>query len=198
VFLSSGMSDWNELDAAVEALTRHGSAVTVMQCASMYPCPNERVGLNVLAEMRKRWSLPVGFSDHTLDNHACFAAVALGAVVLEKHLTFSRKMYGSDAAHSAEPEQFAELVKGVRAISVMLAHPVDKDDVTTYRSMKDIFEKSVVSVVDIPAGGVIRADMLGIKKPGTGIPAARIDSVIGRRAARLIRADSVLSESDIT
>jgi N,N'-diacetyllegionaminate synthase len=197
VFLSSGMSNWKELDTAVATLSRHGGAVTVMQCASMYPCANERVGLNVLAEMQQRWSLPIGYSDHTLDNHACFAAVALGAVALEKHLTFSRKMYGSDAAHSAEPDQFAELVKGVRAISAMLANPVDKNDISSYRTMKDIFEKSVASVVDIPAGAVIRADMLGIKKPGTGIPAAKFDSVVGRRAARAIKADRVLNDADL-
>ena len=95
-YLSSGMSDWAELDAAVGAL-RPGGPLVVMQCTSAYPCPPERVGLNVIGEMAARWGLPVGFSDHTLGPAAAIAAVAVGAVVVEKHFTFSRLMYGSDA-----------------------------------------------------------------------------------------------------
>ena len=146
VLLSSGMSDWRELDAAIATIRGRHDRICVMQCTSAYPCPDEKVGLNVLSEMRERWSLPVGYSDHTRDNHASFAAVTLGAGVVEKHLTFNRRMYGSDAANSAEPEQFAELVTGIRAISRMLSHPVDKDDVADRREMKDIFEKSIVSI----------------------------------------------------
>ena len=197
VLLSSGMSDWVELDDAVAILRRHHNRLTILQCSSAYPCPDERVGLNILGAMRERWGLPVGYSDHTLDNHACFAAVALGATVIEKHLTFSRAMYGSDARHSAEPAQFADLVRGIRAIARMRAHPVDKNDLAPYRDMKAIFEKSVVSVADIPAGTVIAADMVAVKKPGTGIPAARLAEVIGRRAARAIAADRLLAEADI-
>lgn len=197
VLLSSGMSDWVELDDAVATVRRHHDRLTILQCSSAYPCPDERVGLNVLGAMRDRWGLPVGYSDHTLDNHACFAAVALGATVVEKHLTFSRTMYGSDARHSAEPAQFADLVRGIRAIARMRAHPVDKNDLAPYRDMKAIFEKSVVSVADIPAGTVITADKVAVKKPGTGIPAARLAEVVGRRAARAIAADRLLAEADI-
>ena len=197
VLLSSGMSDWVELDDAVATVRRHHDRLTILQCSSAYPCPDERVGLNVLGAMRERWGLPVGYSDHTLDNHACFAAVALGATVIEKHLTFSRAMYGSDARHSAEPAQFADLVRGARAIARMLAHPVDKNDLAPYRDMKAIFEKSVVSIADIPAGTVIAADMVAVKKPGTGIPAARLAEIVGRRAARTIAADRLLAEADI-
>lgn len=193
VLLSSGMSNWEELDAAVAAVRRYHDRVSVMQCTSAYPCPNERVGLNILHEMAERWAVSVGYSDHTLDNHACFAAVALGATVIEKHLTFSRRMYGSDAAHSAEPEQFSELVKGVRAISTMLAYPVNKDDIADMRQMKDIFQKSLVAVTDIPAGTTITAAMLAVKKPGTGIPAARLKEVLGKRAKVSIAADTLLS-----
>lgn len=197
VLLSSGMSSWQELDAAVAAIRRHHDRLCIMQCTSEYPCPPEHVGLNVIDDMRARWGLPVGYSDHTLDNYACLAAVTKGALVVEKHLTFSRRMYGSDAPHSAEPAQFADLVRGVRAISAMLANPVIKDDVTPMRHMKDIFEKSVVSVAPISAGTVIRAEMLGIKKPGTGIPAARINELIGAIARFDIPADALIREDDL-
>ncbi len=106
--LSSGMSDWAELDAAVEAL-RAGGPITVLQCSSAYPCPPEQVGLNVIAEMRQRYDLPVGFSDHTNGPAAAIAAAALGATVVEKHFTFSRLMYGSDAANGMEPDDFRKL-----------------------------------------------------------------------------------------
>lgn len=195
--LSSGMSNWEELDAAVAVLRRHHGSLSVMQCTSAYPCPNERVGLNVLSQMQARWGLPVGYSDHTLDNYAAFAAVALGATSVEKHLTFSRRMYGSDAPHSAEPEQFADLVKGVRAIAAMLASPIEKNDLNPYRDMKRIFEKSVVSLCDIPAGTIITAGMVSVKKPGDGIPAACLDAVIGSRARRMIGSNRLLSDDDI-
>jgi len=196
VLLSSGMSDWKELDTAVEIFRGKGD-LTVLQCTTEYPCANQAVGLNVIGEMKARWGLPVGFSDHTLDNHAALAAVALGAVAVEKHLTFSKRMYGSDAPHSAEPAQFADLVKGIRAISDMLSSPVDKASAESFRSMKQIFEKSVVSVVEIPQDATITRAMLGVKKPGTGIPAARLSEVVGARAARRIPAETLIGEADL-
>jgi N-acetylneuraminate synthase len=197
VLLSSGMSSWSELDAAVAALRRHHDRISVLQCTSEYPCAYEQVGLNVMLEMRQRYGLPVGLSDHTLDNYAVFAAVTLGASVVEKHLTFSRKMYGSDARHSLEPREFAELVSGVRAIETMLSSRVDKHDVRRFARMKEIFQKSVTSRVDIPAGAILSREMLALKKPGTGIPAARLDDVLGQTAARAIPAGEVLNWSDL-
>ena len=198
VLLSSGMSSWAELDEAVNTILRHHSRLTVLQCTSEYPCPYEEVGLSAMLEMRERYGLPVGLSDHTLSNYSAFAAVTLGASVIEKHLTFSRRMYGSDARHSLEPDEFADLVQGIRAIETMLASEVDKDAMAArLQGMKDIFEKSVVSLVEIPAGTVITAGMVGVKKPGTGIPARRLGEVLGQRAARNIPKDHLLSEEDL-
>ncbi len=198
VLLSSGMSSWPELDAAVNTLTRHHGDITVLQCTSEYPCPYERVGLNVMLEMRERYNLPVGFSDHTLTNYAAYAAVVLGASVIEKHFTLSRHMYGSDAKHSLEPEELEDLVKGVRAIETTLKEKVDKNEISQFEKMKEIFEKSVVAVVDIEPGSEINPEMLGCKKPGTGISAARLEEVVGNKAAHFIRADTILQESDIS
>lgn len=198
VIISSGMSSWRELDEAVECLRGGGSEVSVVQCTSDYPCPYEQAGLNVMAEMRTRYGLPVGISDHTLTPYASFAAVVLGAAIIEKHLTFSRRMYGSDARHSIEPDEFRELVQGIRAIEVMLASPVDKDACAEgHHAMKRIFEKSVVSLQTIPAGARIAPQMVAVKKPGTGIPARRLKEVIGRRAKREIPAETVLQEEDL-
>jgi N,N'-diacetyllegionaminate synthase len=191
VLLTSGMSSWAELDAAVAAA---GEDVTVLQCTSEYPTPPERVGLNVLAELRERYGKPVGLSDHTLGSYAAFAAVALGAVVVEKHFTLSRELYGPDARLALEPDELEDLVEGVREIETILAHPVDKDDLEPFAEMKRVFEKSVVTVADVPAGATIERAMLAAKKPGTGIPAARLDDVVGRTAARDLPADTVVTE----
>lgn len=196
VLLSSGMSNWAELDAAV-AVFGESADLTLMQCTSAYPCPPERVGLNVMREMAERYGQPVGLSDHTLDGFSSYAAVSLGAVVIEKHLTFSRAMYGSDARHSLEPADFAELVRGVRAIEAMLANKVDKDDLAPYGEMKAVFEKSVVVKRHISAGTKITRDMLDVRKPGTGIPAREIGRVVGRVAVRSIEPDHLLRDGDL-
>jgi N,N'-diacetyllegionaminate synthase len=192
VLLTSGMSSWAELDAAVEAA---GERVTVLQCTSEYPTPPERVGLNVLAELRKRYDKPVGLSDHSLGNYAAFAAVALGAVVVEKHFTLSNELYGPDAVMALEPDELEDLVDGVRSIEAMLESPVDKDELGTgVREMKRVFEKSVVSTREIPAGAEISREMVAAKKPGTGIPARKLPEVLGRTARVVIPADTVLTE----
>jgi sialic acid synthase SpsE len=191
VLLSSGMSSLAELDAAVAAA---GEDVTVLQCTSAYPTPPERVGLNLIAELRVRYGKPVGLSDHSVGPYACFAAVGLGATVIEKHFTLSRELYGPDAALALEPYELEELVDGVREIEAMLASPVDKDDLDPYAEMKHVFEKSVVTTRAIPAGVVIERDMLATKKPGTGIPARMLPEVIGRKARVDIQADTVLTE----
>jgi N,N'-diacetyllegionaminate synthase len=191
VLLTSGMSSWAELDEAVAAA---GDDVTVLQCTSLYPTPPERVGLNVLAELRERYGKPVGLSDHTFGPYACFAAVALGATVVEKHFTLSREMYGPDADVALEPDELEDLVEGVREIKTMLANPVDKDDLEPFTEMKLVFEKSVVSSREIPAGAEISRDMVAAKKPGTGIPAKRLPEVVGRTARLQIPADTVLTE----
>jgi N-acetylneuraminate synthase len=197
LILSSGMSSLTELDAAVAAATDVNDDVTVLQCTSAYPCPPERAGLNMLAELRRRYGKPVGFSDHTDGPYAALAAVALGATAIEKHFTLSKEMYGADARFAAEPAELEELVRGIRSIERMLSSPVDKEDLTGLREAKAVYEKSVVSRAHIPAGAVITAEMLAAKKPGTGIPAARLPEVVGLRARTDILPDSVISEADV-
>src|SRR5205085_1979363 len=96
-----------------------------------------------------------------------------------------------------EPDELRTLVDGIRELETMLASPVDKDDVAPYDEMKRVFEKSVVAVADIPAGTRLEAPMLAAKKPGTGIPAARLPELVGRKARNDIPADAVLTEADV-
>lgn len=196
VLLSSGMSDWTELDAAVETL-RSSRRLVVLQCSSAYPCPPNRVGLNVITEMQARYRVDVGFSDHTLGLAAPIAAAALGAVVIEKHFTFSRAMYGSDALNGTEPTEFRQLAEALAAVSSMLKSPVDKGDLSAFRDMKRIFEKSVVAAHELAAGHVLTGEDLAYKKPGTGIPAAKAQDLVGKRLLRPVAADHQFEPTDI-
>jgi N-acetylneuraminate synthase len=190
------MSNWTQLDAAVEAL-RPGGPITVLQCSSAYPCPDERVGLNVLGEMTQRWQLPVGFSDHTNGVAAGIAAVALGACVIEKHFTFSRLMYGSDAPNATEPDDFKLFCTAVKSVATMRSNPVNKDDLSPYRDMKRIFEKSIVTARQLGAGHRLTREDLAFKKPGDGIPAACWSEVVGRSLTRAVPADHKLDTGDL-
>jgi N,N'-diacetyllegionaminate synthase len=197
VLLSSGMSSWDELDAAVESLRTHHDEITLFQCTSEYPCADEHVGLNLLGEMKLRYGLGVGLSDHTMKLYASLAAVTLGAVAVERHFTLSRRMYGSDARHSLEPNELVDLVKGIRAIERMMTNPVDKQDVSRFSEMKKVFEKSVVTLMEIPAGTELNRSMLGVKKPGGGIPPGELKSLIGKRLSRTLPADTQLQPDDL-
>ena len=194
VLLSSGMSTWEELNAALAALqsAQQKVPVTLLQCTSEYPCPHERVGLNVMEEMRERYGLPVGLSDHSADLFTPVVAVARGAVVIEKHLTFSRAMYGSDARHSLEPTEFKSMIEGIRCAEVILTNTVDKDLVARqFREMKHIFEKSIVARRNLQAGTCLTHDDIDFRKPGTGISAAQAESVVGRVLKRAVKAEEL-------
>jgi N,N'-diacetyllegionaminate synthase len=195
ILLSSGMSTWSELDRAVE-VCHVGGPVTVMQCTSAYPTTPDRVGLNVLGELKSRYNLPVGYSDHTMGNTAAIAAAALGATVIEKHFAFSRLMYGSDARHSSEPEEFAELAKALQDVAIMLASPIDKSDASAFAEMKDIFEKSIVSSRPLSADSALTFEDMAFKKPGLGLSAARFREFLGRRLRRDIPENHLFSLED--
>ena len=192
VFLSSGMSNWKELDDAVQVF-QDKCKLTVMQCSSAYPCEAKDVGLNVLSEIEARYRTAVGFSDHTLGLAAPIAAAALGASVIEKHLTFSKAMYGSDAQHSMEPDEFKLLAESLKEVWQIMKNPVDKNDVTAYPEMKKTFQKSIVFNEDLSAGTVLKKCHLSFKKPGTGVPAAEYRNIIGQQITTDVRKDQFFS-----
>lgn len=151
-----------------------------MQCTSAYPCPPEKVGLNVIDQLRKRYKCAVGFSDHTVGVAAGYAAAALGASVIEKHLTFSKLMYGSDAANGTEPDEFSTYCRGIQEIWKMNETPVDKDLLEDLESMRLVFQKSIVAARTINSGHVLSREDLAYKKPGNGIPAKFFRSFLGK------------------
>jgi N,N'-diacetyllegionaminate synthase len=199
VLLSSGMSGWTELDGAVARLRQGGAGpLAVLQCTSAYPVAPQRVGLNVLGEIRERYGCAAGLSDHSGTIFPALAAVALGGRVIEVHVTLSREMFGPDVAASVTTGELRLLVEGVRHIESALAAPVDKDEVATELApMRALFGRSLVARCALPAGHVLGASDLAAKKPAGGIPPARLESLIGRRLRRALHADDLLHDSDI-
>ncbi len=195
VWLSSGMSNWAELDMAVSALGK--DHLTILQCSSQYPCTPENVGINVLYEMTERYGVPVGFSDHTTGFAAALLALHAGATLIEKHITFSKAMYGSDAVHSMEPEDLKLFCAMIREAEAILSHDVDKDDISAYADMKGIFEKSIVTACDVETGQEITRDVLAYKKPGSGLKAANYKDLLGKRFSQSLPKDTILSKGDI-
>lgn len=197
LILSSGMSDWEELDTAVATVRESGNPLAVLQCTSAYPCPPEKIGLNVLDELRTRYDLPVGLSDHSGNIYAGLAAVSLGSEVLEVHVALSREMFGPDVPASVTTAELRHLVDGARQIEQMVDIDVDKDKAAAdLQELRTIFTKSVVASRDIEAGTTLTAEHLTMKKPGTGLPASSIPELIGRTAKNHIKADEmVLAQS---
>jgi N,N'-diacetyllegionaminate synthase len=170
----------------------------VLQCTSAYPCPPEQVGINLIPYFRERYGGRVGLSDHSGAIYPGLAAATLGADVLEVHVTFSREMFGPDVRASLTTAELRQLVEGIRFIEAMRAGPVDKDMMAgRLAPLRTLFTKSVVAGVDLPAGAILREEDLALKKPGTGIPAARMGDLVGRRLRRPLAADTLLTEDDL-
>jgi N-acetylneuraminate synthase len=195
VMLSTGMSGMAEIDAAAARVKAAGAPLAILQCTTAYPCPPERIGLNLLSEFRERYGCAVGLSDHSGTIYPGLAASTLGIEVLEVHVTLSREMHGPDVVASVTSEELRRLVEGIRFIETMRAHPVDKERMAAdLGDLRKMFTKSVVARRELPAGAVLRSEDLALKKPGTGIPAARLSEVVGRRLKRAVAADTLLSE----
>jgi N-acetylneuraminate synthase len=198
LLLSSGMSGLAELDATVARAQAASVPIAVLQCTTAYPCPPERIGLNLLPFFRERYGCPVGLSDHSGTTFAGLAAAALGCDVLEVHVTLSREMFGPDVPASVTTAELKQLVEGIRFIERMRASPVDKDAAAgDAAAMRRLFTKSVVARVDLAAGTVLRPEHLSFKKPGTGIPSERVESVLGRPLRRAVARDQLLTWEDL-
>jgi len=196
VILSSGMSAWSEMDAAVETVGKGNCAV--LQCTTSYPCPPEKLGLNVIAQLRTRYGTPVGLSDHSGTIYAGLAAAALGCDVLEVHIVLSRESFGPDVTSSVTSAELKQLVDGIRFIEKANANPVDKDAIAeSMGDLKRMFGKSLVAARAMQPGTKLSEADVALKKPGTGIPAAKLKDTLGRKLKRAVAADALLSEDDL-
>ena len=198
VILSTGMSDMAEIDAAVHRIQQHGNPLALLQCSTAYPCPPEKIGLNLLAEFRERYACTVGLSDHSGTIYPGLAAAVMGAGIVEVHVTFSREMFGPDVPASLTMEELKLLSDGVRFIARMQTCPVEKNQAAGQTAeMRRIFGKSIVANGPLSAGTVLTQQHVAFKKPGTGIAPARLDDILGLRLKRSLAADELISEGDL-
>jgi N-acetylneuraminate synthase len=198
ILVSSGMSPWQEIDDTVALLSSRGAEFVVMQCTSRYPTPLSEVGLNVLEELRKRYSCPVGLSDHSGTPFPALAAMARGAAVIELHVTFDRLMFGPDVPASITFEELGFICRARDAFVEMDGSPVDKDAMAnSLASLREIFGRSLAPSQPLPAGTLLTPGMLVSRKPGGGIPMEAMQKVMGRRLARDVEPERILRWDDL-
>lgn len=191
MIMSTGMSTMEDIADAVATVRKYHDDLILLQCTSAYPCENDEIHLRVIETLRKTFDVPVGYSGHDRGLGPSAAAVALGAVLIERHLTLDRTMRGPDHAASLEPHDFRRLVRDIREIEVALGSP-EKNILRREWPIRSRLAKSVVAACSIPAGMTITRDMLAVKGPGTGISPRFLALLVGTVAQRDILADTLI------
>ncbi len=194
VYLSTGMSTLQEVSAAIDVLTKNGTDknnITVMQCTTEYPAGASTLNLNAMRTMAKELGVKVGFSDHSLGSYAAIAAVALGARVIEKHITLDKNLEGPDHKASMEPADFEKYVKDIQDTSVALGDGVKYPHIVEEKNIS-IVRKSLVAAVKISKGEKFTNLNLTTKRPGSGISPMKYYQLIGRSALRDYAADELI------
>jgi sialic acid synthase SpsE len=192
LLVSTGAANINEITSSVAWMRGWGAAFALLHCISSYPTPAASANLCWIAELTERFGVPVGFSDHTTEVIAGALAVAAGAVFLEKHLTYDRHAVGPDHAASLDPHHFANYVSLVRVAGQMRGHG-GKRVLDIEKDVRTVSRQSLVAARDLPRGHVITERDLTVQRPGTGIPASAMPSVVGQRITHPIKAGQMLN-----
>lgn len=199
LIISTGMATLGEVEEALNAAQVAGAtAVALMQCASVYPASAKRINLRAMATLRSAFQVPAGLSDHSLGIAVPIAAAALGAAMIEKHITADRSMPGPDHSFALEPPELAEMVKGIREAEAALGDgrkegpsPEELDENFT------LGRRSLIATRDLPPGTVLEPEMITVKRPGTGIAPKHLELVLGRTLRAGVEADDVLTWDDV-
>lgn len=193
IILSTGMADLSDIETALEVITKKGNdQIILLHCAINYPPKFQDLHLKAIQTLRQAFQLPVGFSDHTMGITADIAAAALGACVIEKHYTTSRKLSGPDHCFAIEPGELKAMIEGIRDTEAALGSPI-KRRTAAEEEMYKLGRRSLVAAKRIPKGLTISREMIEVKRPGYGIPTKLMDVVIGRLAKIDIEEDDILT-----
>lgn len=194
IILSTGMSYLGEVEAALNVLRSAGAKdITLLHCTSCYPANPADANLRAMITLHQAFGLPVGYSDHTPGIEVAVAAVALGAIVIEKHFTLDRSLPGPDHQASLEPRELKALVSAVRNVERALGNGI-KRPVPSEADLRIVARRSIVAARDLPAGAVLTQGDLAVKRPGTGLPPSRLPWLVGRTLTRAVAADELLTE----
>jgi len=195
VIMSTGMSELNEVEEAVNVLKKGGAGeITLLHCTTEYPAPFESVNLRAMNTLREKFGTKVGYSDHTVGFEAAVAAVVLGASVIEKHFTLNHNMEGPDHKASLEPEEFEVMVNNIRLIEKALGDGV-KQPAEAEKKNIAIARKSIVAAKDIKKGEVLTEENITVKRPGSGISPMKWFEVLGTEAVRDFGEDELIELS---
>ena len=193
IILSTGMSTLDEVKEAVEVITGTGNEqLILLHCNFNYPARIEDINLRAMNTLKQAFGFPVGYSDHTMGIEVSLAAVALGAVVIEKHFTLDRSLPGPDHSASLEPAELKDMVAKIRNIERALGSAVKRPAGEEIPNRK-ISRRSIVAATDIPRGVVITSEMVDAKRPGTGISPKYVTDLVGRKATGDIKKDELIT-----
>ncbi len=194
VILSTGMSELEEIKIAVNILRENGAGeITVLHCNTEYPTPFEDVNLRAMETLRKELDVPVGYSDHTPGIEAAIAAVAMGAIVIEKHFTMDKTMEGPDHKASLEPDELAAMVRAIRHIEKAMGSGVKAPSSSELKN-RPVARKSIVAKHAIQKGELLTEENIAVKRPGTGISPMRWFEILGTTAVRNFAEDEMIEE----
>lgn len=192
VILSTGMSTFKEVETALKAIYSTGNKkVSILHCVTEYPAPYDEINLNAIITMRKKFDVPVGYSDHTESTEIAIAASALGAEIIEKHFTLSRKMKGPDHKASIEPAEFSKMVESIRNVESAMGNG-EKIPSKSEKKNIAIVRKSLTAKTDINKGEYFTGENLTAKRPGNGIPPYKKEIVIGKKAKKNFKKDELI------
>ncbi|MFP4222609.1 MAG: N-acetylneuraminate synthase family protein [Phycisphaeraceae bacterium] len=196
MLISTGTCEPGELAPAARLLAGHEPGGALLQCVSSYPVPDERAAVGGMLALAREFGLPVGYSDHTPSPLTGAVAVAAGAVVLEKHFTHDPAAAGPDHAASVDPAGFADYARLARRAAAMLG-PLAKSVDPIEAEVREVARQSLCAARDLPAGHVLTPGDLTVKRPGTGIPAAKLDETLGKRLVRAVTRGDLVQEPDL-
>lgn len=192
IILSTGMATLSDVFDAVETIRNEGNDdIIVLQCTTNYPSDIKDSNILAMQSIKEACGVRVGYSDHVENNYACFASVALGAEVVEKHFTLDKNMEGPDHTCSLTPIEFKELVEGIRNIELALGSKIKKPAPIEIENSKGM-KRGLVIVKEIKKGDVLTEDHVGFKRPLKGIPINMLDSLIGKQVSKHMFVDQAI------
>jgi N,N'-diacetyllegionaminate synthase len=195
ILLGTGMATLAEVRTAVRTIRSAGNPqIIALHCTTNYPCPLNEVNLRAMLTMRHTLNCLVGYSDHTMGITVPVMAATLGAVVIEKHFTLDATLPGPDHKASLEPAELAQMINAIRDVETVLGSYAKKPTESEKDIMK-LIRKSIVAAQDIPKGSLLRRNLLDIKRPGTGLPPAKLESLLGKKTKQAIKKDDLLKLS---
>lgn len=194
VILSTGMANLREIKDALNILISYGTKkknITILQCNTEYPTPLRDVNIRAMLTIKKIFKVNIGYSDHTEGIESALAATALGASILEKHITLDKKLPGPDHKASANPKDFKKMIEGIRKITVALGDGIKKISLSEKKNLK-IARTSIVALKEIKKGEIFTNKNLAIKRPGTGISPMKFYKIVGRIAKKKFLEDELI------